>query len=168
MREDRILKSGVATLATGCGLLIPASIGLLISGVPTVLSPLPVLTVLSTFLFSSRAVAVVIPPLFFFMWNPRLFRGESKLPKRSYGLLIVAAILNVIWFIVGWKNGLHYQGTGYVYKVAAITVAWVALLGTVFARYWRRESSFSLNLILHWLLFAWLAWYAFPYLGELP
>jgi hypothetical protein len=49
-----------------------------------------------------------------------------------------------------------------------VTVAWIAFLGTLFTLYWKRESSFRLNLALHWLLLAWLAWYAFPYLGELP
>ena len=119
-------------------------------------------------LVSSRAVAVAIPSLLFFAWNPGLFRGESKLPKRSYGLLVVATILSVVWFVLGWKNGLHYQGTGYVYKVCVATIAWIAFLGAVFAWYWKRGSSFRLTLALHWLLFAWLAWYAFPYLGELP
>jgi hypothetical protein len=27
---------------------------------------------------------------------------------------------------------------------------------------------FRFSLFLHWTLFAWLAWCAFPYMGELP
>jgi hypothetical protein len=33
---------------------------------------------------------------------------------------------------------------------------------------WKRQPSFRGNLLSHWFLFARLAWYAFPYLGELP
>jgi hypothetical protein len=32
----------------------------------------------------------------------------------------------------------------------------------------KRQPSFGRNLLAHWLLFVWLGWYAFPYLGELP
>jgi hypothetical protein len=41
-------------------------------------------------------------------------------------------------------------------------------LAALFARYQQRDITFRLVLALHWLLFSWLAWYAFPYLGELP
>ena len=37
-------KSGVATIIAGLGLLIPASLGLLVSNVPTILCPFPALT----------------------------------------------------------------------------------------------------------------------------
>ena len=147
--------------------MIPASLGLLTARVPTILSPFPAMTVLPAF-FLSPVGAVAVPPLLFFAWNPGLLRGEGKIPKRSFVLLVATAIFSFIWFVVDWKNGLHYQGEGYVYTVLAVNVAWITLLGIAFARYWKRDSSFSVSLVLHWVLFAWLAWYAFPYLGELP
>ena len=162
------MKPVVATIIGGLALIIPAAIGLLSTGVPTVFGPFPAMTAVPALLLSSRIVGVVVPSLGFFAWNPGLLRGENRLPKRSFGLLAVATILSVIWFVVGWTNGLHYQGVGYVHRVCGATVAWIAFLGTLFTLYWKRESSFRLNLALHWLLFAWLAWYAFPYLGELP
>lgn len=161
------MKPGLVTFIGGLALAIPAAIGLLSTGVPTALGPFPAMTALPAMFLSSRLVGIVVPSLIFFAWNPGLFRGENKPPTRSYGLLVVATILSVIWIVVGWKNGLHYQGVGYVHRVSVVTVAWIALLGTLFTLYWKRES-FRLNLALHWLLFAWLAWYAFPYLGELP
>jgi hypothetical protein len=164
------MKPSLVTLVVGLALTIPAAIGLglLRTGAPTALGPFPAMTALPALFTSSRIVGVVVPSLVFFAWNPGLFRGEKGLPKRSYGLLAVASILSVVWFVVGWKNGLHYQGVGYVYGVCVITVIWIAVLGALFGLYRKRESSFWPNLALHWLLFAWLAWYAFPYLGELP
>jgi len=166
--EVSAMKSGLATVIVGLSLLIPACIGLLITGAPTTLGPFPGMTVIPALFLSSRVVGVAVPSVLFFIWNPGLFRGESKIPKRSHWLLAVATVLSVIWFVMGWKYGLQYQGAGYVYKVCVANVAWVAFLGGVFARYREGETSFKLNLALHWLLFAWLAWYAFPYLGELP
>jgi len=161
------MKPGLVTFIGGLALTIPAAIGLS-TGVPTALGPFPAMTAVPALFVSSRIVGVVVPSLIFFAWNPGLFRGKNKLPKRSYGLLVVVTILSVIWLVVGWKDGLHYQGVEYVHKVCVGTVVWIALLGTLFALYWTRESSFRLNLAVHWLLSAWLAWYAFPYLGELP
>jgi hypothetical protein len=161
------LKIGITTLAVGCGLVIPASVGLLISSVPTVLTPFPAMTAIPA-LVSSRAIAIVVPSLFFFAWNAGLLGVRSQLPNRSYWLLIIATILSVIWFVVGWRTGLHYQGPNYVHRVLAVNVVWLGCLATLFARFRQREVSLKLILALHFLLFTWLAWYALPYLGELP
>jgi hypothetical protein len=169
--DHEVMKDRLAAVISGLTLLIPAFFGLLISKVPTIFCPFPALTVLPAFALSSLhlwSAAVTVPPLLFFLWNPGLFRGERKFPKRSRWLLVAAIALSVIWFIVGRSNGFHYQGARYVYTVALANLAWIGLLSVIFRAYWRREPSFNVNLVFHWLLFAWLAWYAFPYLGELP
>jgi hypothetical protein len=76
----------VATIIAGLGLLIPASMGLLLTGVPTILSPFPALTVLPAFLISDLHLwkaAVVLPTLLFLVWHPGLLRGlgEYQIPK---------------------------------------------------------------------------------------
>jgi drug/metabolite transporter (DMT)-like permease len=165
--ESTATKSGLATCVAGLSLLIPACIGLFISRVPTALGPFPGMTAIPALFLSSRALAIAVPSLLFFVWNPGLFRGESKIPKRSHWLLAVVTILSVVWFTMSWEYGLQYQGARYVYGVCIANVVWIAFLGVMFAK-WKGRSSFRLNLALHWLLFVWLAWYAFPYLGELP
>jgi hypothetical protein len=169
--QDGIMRVRLAALASGSALLIPAALGLLVSRTPMSFCPFPALTVLPAFVLSPLhlwSAAVIVPPLLFFLWNPGLLRGESKLPKRSPWLLVAAIALSVIWFIVGWKDGLHYQGARHVYIVTATNVVWIGLLSVLFGWYRGQEPSFKLNLVFHWILFAWLAWYAFPYLGELP
>ena len=167
---DLSSKSAAATLMAGFGLLVPAAVGLLASGVPTMLCPFPALTVLPAFLLSVHLsnLAVVLPTLLFFIWNPGLLRGETKVPKRSYALLAVATVLSVFYFVSGWDLGLKYQGIHYTRFVSAVNTAWVAFLILGFLRSRKRATSFRFNLFLHWMMFAWLAWYAFPYLGELP
>jgi hypothetical protein len=169
--------SRFVTLVCGLGLIIPALIGLgwLGSGTPTLISPLPVITIVPAFLLASLfgsalwvKAAALLPTLLFFAWNPSLLRGEAIVPKRSYVLLLTAIVLSAAYFIVSWNSGIQYQGTRYVRTVCAINLAWSALLGFTFARSWKRAGSFRQNLFLHCFLFGWLAWYAFPYLGELP
>jgi len=158
-------------MIAGVGLLIPASVGLLLSNIPTMLSPFPALTVLPAFLLFDRhfwKAAVAVPMLLFFVWQPGLFRGEVTVPKRSYVLLTIATVVSVVNFVAGWNWGLQYQGPQYVHVVCAVNVAWVAFLIFAFTRRRKAPLSFSFNLFLHWMLFCWLAWYAFPYLGELP
>ena len=115
-----------------------------------------------------QAVAVLIPTILFFLWNPGLIiRQQSNIPKRTVGLVGLLSILTTVDFVLEWKYGLEYQGTGHTIGVCTINALWLAVIWWAVLRAWRRPS-FWVNLLSHWVLFAWLGWYAFPYLGELP
>jgi hypothetical protein len=165
------MKSHWVTLLSGMALLAPASIPLFLTGAPSVFAPLPALTIVPAFLLYQsplgRAV-VAIPTILFFAWNPGLFRGNNKVPKRSYVLFGLFTVLDVVWFVAGWKDGLRYQGALYTYVVCALNAAPVIVLAALFLRSRSVDLSFKTNLALHWLLFAWLGWFAYPNLGELP
>jgi hypothetical protein len=165
------MESAKLTRVSGFTLFFPAVIGLGFGGVPTVLGPFPALTVLPAFLLSARPLSLAVlfvPVLLFFAWNPGLFRGAPKIPKRSYVLLGLATVLSIFWFLSGGSYAPKYQGAQFTYFVCIVNFAWIAFLWAMFARAWKVGSSFKTNLFLHCMLFAWLAWYAFPYLGELP
>ena len=76
------------TSVTGLSLLIPAAVGLgiFLRGAPTLLSPLPAFTTIPALFLSEwhglGNAAVILPMLFFLLWNPQLFRGEAKVPKK--------------------------------------------------------------------------------------
>jgi len=165
------MNSATLTRIVGLSLVFPAAMGCLSAGVPTILCPFPALIVIPGFFLSRWPIsiaALLVPVVFFFVWNLKLFRGDAKIPKRSYILLALATVLTVVWFKYGWNYGLQYQGARFTHLVCIVNVAWIAVLWVMFARAWKVGSSFKTNLFLHWMLFAWLAWYAFPYLGELP
>jgi hypothetical protein len=157
------------TFIMGWLLVVPASIGLLLNGVPTIVSPFPMFTALPAFFLpmTITSLAVVGPTLLFFSWNPGLFREQTETPKRSVGLLLIATVLNAVYFVGSWAGGLHYQGAPYTYSVLILNLVWLAVLWVLFVRQ-LRQPSFAGNLTVHWIFFAWIAWYAFPYMGELP
>jgi hypothetical protein len=82
-------------------------------------------------------------------------------------LLVLVTILNVWFAIESWPYGLRYQGFTHTLRIMAIgafVIAILIALGTSA----RRAPSFAKDFAFHTLLFGWLAWGAFPYLGELP
>lgn len=140
-------------------------------GTPKVYAPCNVLVVFPGWLTGSAdgalVVALVLVPALFCLWCWPVFRGRTTLPTRSIILLICAVTLSAVWLVYGYRYGVEYQSTGYVASVATINLVCWALLG-VLAVLARRRPSFVHNLGFHAALFAWLAWCAFPYLGELP
>jgi hypothetical protein len=114
-------------------------------------------------------LALFLPSVLFFVWHPALFKGSNLFPKRTYVLFIALVVLTAVWFIVGWRFGLRYQGAWYAYFACAVNSAWIAALAALLWQCRRKKRiSFASNLLVHWVLFAWLAWWAFPNLGELP
>ena len=165
------MNSSRTTLGAGLGLIAPACAGAFATGVPTLICPLP-LTIMPAFFLASLSpaltyAAVAVPSVLFFTWNPHLFRGEPRLSIRSLILLAATTVCTAWWLVVGWRYGFKYQGAGYTYGICIMNTIWLAVLWVLYFRA-RRSPSFARNLQFSWLLFAWLAWYAFPYLGELP
>ena len=159
------MKSKLLTIAAGLSLLIPVLFWFFSKEGPTLLYPFPALMFIPSFLL--HRAAVLVPVVLFFVWNPRLFGGEAKIPRRSHILLIAATVLSVLWFVVGWRDGLVVQGARYNYGISAINALWIVFLWLLFSWGRKAEPSFRTNLVLHWVLFVWLAWYAFPFFGEL-
>ena len=159
------------TLIAGLSLLIPPVVGFLYcflyakDQTTTIFYPVPTLVLLPGLFIGPLAAAV--PMIAFWVWNAGLFDGGSVVPKRSHVLLVAATVLSVLWFIVGWRDGIVAQGPRYNYSVCAINVAWILFLWLMFVRNRKAEPSFKMNLLLHWLLFVWLAWHAFPFFGEI-
>jgi hypothetical protein len=165
------MKSDRLTLFAGLTLLIPPLLGLFFGFLyardqtTTVFYPIPALYLLSGLFVGP--VAVAVPMVLFFIWNAELFNGAAKVPKRTYVLLAIATLLSPLWFLGGWKNGIIVQGSLYNFLVLGINVVWITVLWFMFARNWKTEPDFKVNLFLHWLLFLWLSWYAFPFFGEM-
>jgi hypothetical protein len=157
------MKPNQVTLLTGIGLIVPAAAGMAF--------PLSAFVIIPAFFLDSWHLTfgtLMIPTILFFLWNPGLFKGSSVIPKRTYGLYVALVVLSAAWFVATWKDGFQFQGKQYTITIFALNLAGIAVLGTILWRYRRTNRSFTYNLATHWVLFAWLTWWAFPYLGELP
>jgi hypothetical protein len=122
------LRSTVITLLAALGLAVIAYIGAFVSGVPTIYSPLPALTVIPALLLSRPPLdyaVVFIPTLLFLAWNPQLMRHEGKIPKRTYALFAALAVLSILYLAASWKWGLQYQGPQFTAVICSINVAWI-------------------------------------------
>jgi hypothetical protein len=166
------MKASYQTLAVGFGLVLLAWIGCFSSGMPTLICPTPVITIIPAFFLASPPrhlpyLAILVPAILFFAWNPGLFRGNLRVPKRSWVLLITLSALSIAYFVGSWSYGNQYQGHQFTVAICAVNIVWLVILWAILSRS-SRLSSFKANLFFHAVLFAWLAWYAFPYLGELP
>lgn len=153
----------VAVVILALSLVLFAFLGLFSATDPTSYSPKPMLVVISAWVLSYAAV--LIPAVLFFLWNPNLLvRQQSTLPKRTIGLVALLSVLTLAEFETVWKDAIQYQGPHHTIAVFAINMLWLAILWWAVVRTLRRPS-FGANLLSHWLLFAWLGWYAFPFLG---
>jgi hypothetical protein len=167
------MKASYQTVAVAFELVLLGWIGCFSSGMPTLVCPMPTITILPAFFLASPPshlpywLAVLVPALLFFAWNPGLFRGKCQIPRRSWVLLTMLSALSVVYFIGSWRYGNQYQGREYTAAICAVNSAWLVSLWAILYRT-SRLSSFQANLFFHAVLFSWLAWYAFPYLGELP
>ena len=96
-----------------------------------------------------------------------ILRGSPTVPARSHVLFAIVALLSMLDFAGGTRFAIGYHGFRYVLGTGIISALWWVSLGTL-AYLAERQPSYSRNLGFHLGLFAWLAWYALPYLGELP
>src|SRR5438477_9829405 len=154
------MKAFYQTFAVGLGLVSLVWIGSFSSGMPTLTSPMPTLTVIPAFFLASRPshlpyrLAILVPALLYFAWTPCLFRGDSQVPKRSWVLLAGLSLLCVAYFVSSWGYGNKYQGHDYTLAICAVNIVWLlGLWATIYRS--SRVCSFRANLFFHAALFAW-------------
>jgi hypothetical protein len=142
------------------------------TGSPTVTSPFPLAVVWPLleadehFGNSFHFMAYLAVPAAFLLWSFHLLFARDEIPRRSWVVFPVAVVANAIWCISIARFGLDYHGLSYTLPVIAIAI----LLSLAIVRLMisaRRRATWSINYTVHLIFFAWLAWYAFPWLGEL-
>jgi hypothetical protein len=155
---------GTALACAGAILLITGVLPF-VGASPSLLAPLPMPMYVGLMVLGP--LAAVLPAAGFLAWTPQLRIGNGGVPRRSVVLLAVLAALNAWWSVAAWSYGLRYQGIGYTRMVLAASAGWIVVLAGLCA--WvSRRPSLAKSWLFHALLFAWLGWYAFPFLGELP
>lgn len=129
-----------------------------------ILSPHALLSVLATAAGGDVGTMFVLPLAFLF-WTLPFKPQRPGIPFRSVALAYGIAMFNVPFIAGGLGYGVKYQGMSFVVAVTVENAVVMSLLLVLGSRLRRRPSP-QLAFAFHWVLFAWLAWCAFPWLGE--
>ena len=156
----------ISTVAAGL-LIALASVAAFRFGGGTL--PLPILILLVIPLFVGLPLPLVVLCFVgvFWAWCSFLFRGEPTVPRRTIILLYASAVLSLTWFALNWQYGVRWQGLFFTVSCLVLSIVFVVVSALLMWRA-RTAPSFVSSLITHTVLFAWLASYAFPLLGETP
>ncbi|MBI3450592.1 MAG: hypothetical protein HY049_16980 [Acidobacteria bacterium] len=163
-RTGRSLATSVpAVLVSGVMLAALTSLSTSMK-IPTVLAPIPFPLVIAEVDYPGAVVWVAA--VAFWIVGVRLFLGHAVIPGYSLVLFGGVVLADAAWLAVNAEHGVLFQGAWHTAAVVsgnaiiASCLTWLAWSG-------RRQPAFWRSLAFHWGLFAWLSWYAFPYLGEL-
>jgi hypothetical protein len=115
-------------------------------------------------------VASAIYPAFvalvFWQWCRPLGRTGSVYPRRTVVAGIVAVVLSATYYVSQWSYGLEYQGLGFMIACLSASAMFLGTIAIAWYRY-RPTGAWLPGLVLHWMLFAWICFLAFPWLGEM-
>ena len=141
------------------------------AGLPTWWSPLPILFIVPIFhLELVRDMwwpLYFATPILFLLVNIPLARGSARIRHWLLIPLLILQVLNWLWIFSFFSFSLGYHGVDYTLAVSFINAGLLlALSGLWFANH--RRQRFLISLLFHWLAWAWITVYLFPYLGELP
>jgi hypothetical protein len=146
-------------------LVLLSILGLSLDG-PTVWSPYPGAQFL---LFTAGCplwTARLGPPVVYAM----LMLGLTALSQRSrYSalgvLMAVLTVLSLVYFSIRIPTGLVHQGLVHTASVTLVNLAVILTFWVYWVR-WRGQQLVRGTFLLGLMVFAWLAWMAFPYFGE--
>ena len=109
-------------------------------------------------------LGTVLVPLAFLAWSTTLWQGEPTIPKRSRNLAMLVFAASVLWFMWSGQVGVQTKGLFYVILMQGFNVLIASIL-VLFYRLNKAEPKFRMAYAYHWLMFAWIGWCAFPWMG---
>jgi hypothetical protein len=149
----------------------PILVGAFLGGFPSILTPAPLLLVFPIFRLgavspAAAPIAFVIPATLFYLWCKSLRDPYRKGWSEEIVLALVVGG-SFAWFIPDWRLGLRYEGRTYMVGMATMnTLLAISIAALILATRWRQ--SVILAIITRFFMIAWLATYAFPWIGETP
>jgi hypothetical protein len=144
------------------------------AGYPQIYSPYSFTVVIPVFMLYALALPgplllllASLPNALFFLLSTRSTAYENlKISRLLTGISALLVSLSVIFLFVSYDYGVQYQGlhhTLFMYLFNGIFI--FSLIATFIAN--NRKPSVNKSLVFRVLLFCWLGWCAFPWLGEL-
>ena len=161
-------------------LLIALSWWTMSPGVPTIWAPLNLVVLIPalqingwlwdiTWLWDVPGlyVATLVVPAAFCAWCWAVEIDGTRIPIQSRVLFSIVVGGSMLYIALTLRDAVKYHGWDLAIGVGLISTTWWLILSILGWRGVRHPSPLR-TLEFHLALFAWLAWYALPYTGELP
>ena len=160
-------RSEAATLGAGGLLALVSSqaLDMFGGGSPALSAPAPFILVLPMVFGVPLPLVAIGWMVAFWLCSRSLFRGEPTIPRYLPWLLIAVAVLSAAWYLYGFGFAIQYWGLKYAVGCLSLSVMMLAACSLAIWRS-RRSPTFAGAFLAPFLLFWWLASYAFPWLGE--
>jgi len=104
--------------------------------------------------------------LLFFASTVPTMRGNAKVGRILAGLSAILMLLSIGFLFIFYDYGVQYQGKQHTLLMYLFNATLIGATITVFLVNFSRPTVNS-SLLYSCLLFCWLGWCAFPWLGEL-
>ena len=103
---------------------------------------------------------------FFLIWSIYTVKGKFLLNKPTRIFSSILIFLSVLFCIISYSYSVQYQGLSHTLIMYAYNLFFI---GCLYKLYLINRSNPTENncLVFNVLLFSWLGWSAFPWLGEL-
>ncbi len=149
------MSSRLLTATLGLGLIVIAYVGIFTAGFPTIYCPFPTFTAIPALILSTKHleyIALLLPTLVFFAWNPRLLTDPGpRVPRRTPVLLALLTVLTIVDFVYEWPYGVQYHGIHYTRSIYALNGIWLLAIWWVGPYVDRpsQETCFRISSCLH-------------------
>jgi len=145
----------------------------MIANYPKIYSPYSFVVVIPAFMFSALELpkfilyflAALPNALCFLLWSKFTVKGEFLIQKTTFNLSRILVILSILLCITSYNYGIKYQGLSHTLFIYLFNVFFIGALYKVYLIN-RIKPSINNSILYNILLFSWLGWCAFPWLGE--
>lgn len=132
--------------------------------------PVVIPTLISLSFFEEKIFSLVLWPSFiailYLTWSLFLKERTWKIPFRTLTLTIILVLLSFIYLISSWNYALIYQGRTHTIIIYLFSLLFWSLLYYIYQKN-KHSPKYQLNYLFHLMLFIWIAYIGFPWLGEL-
>ena len=103
---------------------------------------------------------------FYLIWSFFFINKSLKISKPTIAISLILIILSIVFNVHGYEYGVKYQGLLHTIVMYSYSISFIAALILIFKS---NKTSQTINNCLGFniVLFSWLGWSAFPWLGEL-
>ena len=110
-------------------------------------------------------IAALPNTLFFLLWSKYTVKDKFLIHKATLKLSCAFVLLSIFFCITSYSYGIKYQGLEHTLLMYCFNLVFIGSLYKVYLIN-RIKPSINNCLFYNVLLFIWLGWCAFPWLGE--